>query len=57
MVVVWNTVYMQGVAAQLRREGQPVADENLHFDLGVLLTVEWDLRRAKQRQAQMRLLY
>jgi hypothetical protein len=40
VVVVWNTVYMQEVVAQLRREGQLVADENLHFDLGALLTVE-----------------
>lgn len=40
VVVVLNTVCMQEVVAQLRREGQPVADENLHFDLGALLTVE-----------------
>ena len=32
---------MQNVVSQLRREGQPVADEKLRFDLRALLTVEW----------------
>lgn len=28
-VVVWNTVYMQEVIAQLRAEGYPVQDDDL----------------------------